>query len=94
MAIVMNMYWPEVTREQYEQVRREVNWEGDAPQGGKLHVAWFGEDGFHVFDLWESADDFNRFVEQRLQAGVEKAGISSQPQVQMAEAHAIFAPDV
>ena len=94
MATVMMMHWPEVTPEKYEQVRRDVNWEGSAPQGAKFHVAWFGNDGFHVLDLWDSADDFNRFVEQRLRAGVEKANITSQPQVQFAEAHAIFAPNV
>ena len=93
MATVMMMQWPEVSREQYEQVRREVNWENDVPNGANFHVAGFGSDGFHVLDLWESQEAFESFAQARLMPGVQKAGISGQPQVQFAESHAIFAPN-
>jgi heme-degrading monooxygenase HmoA len=93
MAIVMQMSWPEVTKEQYEKVRKEANWEGDVPRGAKLHVAYFAKDGFHVLDLWNSAQDFNAFVETRLMAAVQKAGIKTEPKVEISEAHAIFAPN-
>jgi hypothetical protein len=94
MATVMLMHWPEVSREQYEQARSEINWEGQTPQGAKFHVAWFGDDGLHVLDLWESREDFERFVGQRLTPGVQKIGIQGQPKVEFHEAHAIFAPNV
>jgi len=94
MAIVMNMHWPEVTKEQYEAVRKDVNWEGNAPDGAKFHVSWFGDDGFHVLDLWDTAGHFDRFVQQRLTPGVQRAGIGGQPKVTINEAHAIFAPNV
>src|ERR1043166_4182707 len=55
MATVMLMHWPEVTKEQYEQARKEVRWETDLPAGAKFHTAWFGDDGLHVFDLWAGA---------------------------------------
>jgi hypothetical protein len=93
MATVMLMHWPEVTKEQYEQVRREVNWEADVPKGAKFHVAWFGDDGFHVLDLWESPQDFENFAQQRLMAGVQRAGIQTQPRVQFGESIAVFAPN-
>jgi hypothetical protein len=83
-----------VTREQYEEVRKVVDWEGSVPKGAKFHVAWFGDDGFHVLDLWDSADDFARFSEERLRAGIEKAGVKGEPRVQFSPAHAIFAPNV
>lgn len=94
MATVMLMHWPEVSKEQYEQVRKEVNWEGKVPQGAKFHVAWFSEDGFHVLDLWESQKDFDQFVSQRLMPGVKKIGAKGEPKVQFAQAHAVFAPNV
>jgi heme-degrading monooxygenase HmoA len=93
MATVMNMHWPEVTREQYEIVRQDVNWEGDVPKGAKFHVAWFADDGFRVLDLWESAEDFQAFVAQRLTPGVAKAGIQGEPKIQLSPTHAIFAPN-
>jgi len=92
MATVMLMHWPEVTKEQYEEVRRSVNWEGDVPEGAKFHVSWFS-DGLHVLDLWESPEAFHSFVEQRLTPGVKQAGIESQPTVEFAATHAIFAPN-
>lgn len=92
MAIAMIMRWAGITTEQYDAVRRLVNWEGNPPTGGLYHVSWQENDGMHVADTWESADDFNRFVEQRLMPGVQQLGIPGQPEVQVHEVHAIFAP--
>jgi hypothetical protein len=94
MPTVMMMHWPEVTKEQYEQARKEVNWEGKVPDGAKFHVAWFAADGFRVIDLWDSAQQFQRFVETRLMPGVAKVGIKGQPKVELSEAHAIFTPNI
>lgn len=93
MSIVMQMYWPEVTREQYEAVRKDVGWERDTPRGAKYHVAWFATDGFHVIDVWESQEDFDKFMQARLAPGVQRAGIQGQPKVQFSPAHATFAPN-
>ena len=94
MATVMSMHWPEVSIAQYEQVRGDVKWETDVPRGAKFHVAWWANDGFHVIDLWDSAGAFQHFVETRLTAAVQRAGITSEPKVELSEAHAIFAPNV
>jgi len=93
MAIVMQMHWPEVTREQYEAVRKDVGWERDIPRGAKYHVAWFGSDGFHVIDVWDSQADFEKFMQARLAPGVQRAEIQGQPHVQFSPAHATFAPN-
>jgi hypothetical protein len=88
------MHWPEVSPEQYEAVRKEVNWEGEPADGGKFHLAWFADDGFRVIDLWESPQQFQRFVEERLMPGVQKVGIAGQPNVQLSESHALFVPNL
>lgn len=94
MATVMLMSWPEVTEEQYQQARKEINWEGDVPKGAKFHVSWMGDDGFHVLDLWESKEDFEKFTHARLMPGVQKIGIKGQPKVSFADPISIFAPNV
>jgi hypothetical protein len=94
MATVMLMHWPEVTKEKYEEVRRDVNWEGEPPAGAKFHTAWIDADGFHVLDLWDSPADFEKFVQQRLTPGVQKAGVGGQPKVEIAESLSVFAPNV
>lgn len=92
MAVMMIMEWQGVTREQYDAVRRIVNFEGDVPRGGLFHVAAFDDKGLRVTDLWERPEDFQAFVEQRLMPGVQKAGIQGEPKVAIYPVHNLFTP--
>lgn len=92
MRIVMTMKWDGVTSEQYEQIRKRVNWEGNIPKGAVFHVAGFEDKALRVTDIWESVDDFNHFVEHRLMPATTEAGIQTQPQVATFPVHAIFNP--
>jgi hypothetical protein len=92
MTVMMSMTYPGVTVEQYEDVRRIVNWEGDQPKGAMLHVCSVGDDGLHITDLWNSGEDFERFVNERLMPGIQKAGITTQPDVRVLPLHAIYSP--
>ena len=94
MAVVMSMHWPEATLDQYEQVRNQVKWETDYPEGAMFHVAWIAADGFRVIDLWGSPEQFQRFMDTRLAPAIAQANIQGQPNVQFSPAHAIFAPNV
>jgi hypothetical protein len=92
MKIVMLMKWDGVTADQYEKLRKVVNWEGNEPKGAVFHVATFDNAGIRVTDIWESADDFNNFVQSRLMPGTAEVGIAGSPQVEVYPAHAIYAP--
>jgi hypothetical protein len=92
MPVVMRMEWPEVTVEQYEEARRIVHWEQDLPPGGIFHVAFFDEGGFKVVDVWETAEDFQTFVDTRLKPGVEQIGIEGEPKIEIVPAHAVWNP--
>lgn len=92
MAVMMQMDWPEATPEQYDELRRAVNWEGDRPDGGMFHVAAFDKSGAHIVDVWASPEQFQRFVDERLMPGVAQVGLPGEPQVQVLPAHAVFAP--
>jgi hypothetical protein len=90
MATVMEMKWPEITRNEYDRAREAVDWESDVPTGAIFHVSWF-EDGLRVIDVWESAEDFNRFANDRLMPKLQELGIGgSEPDVKFHEAHAYF----
>lgn len=94
MPVVMSMHWPEATLEQYEQVRKDVQWEKNVPEGAIFHVAFMADDGFRVIDLWNSAEDFQRFNDTRLAPAIQKVGIQGQPTVTFSPVHAIFNPGV
>ena len=83
MAIVMIMEWQEVTRATYDAVRAEVDWVGNPPAGGILHVAGFDEvKGMRVVDVWESAADFQNFSGGRIAESMQKAGLTTEPKVE------------
>ena len=95
MAIVMKMQWPEASKDQYDQLRSAVNFEGDVPAGAKFHVAWFDEnEGMNVVDLWDTREDFDRFVGERLMPQVQSIGVQGEPKITISDAHNIFAPNV
>ena len=92
VAVAMIMRWAGVTPEQYDAARNEVNWEGDVPSGALFHVAAFDDDGIRVTDIWESAEDVQAFVADRLMPGTTKVGIKGQPEVDILPVHRIFTP--
>lgn len=92
MAIMMVMHWPGATPEQYEALRKQANWEHDLPRGAKLHIVGFGSDGLHITDIWESAEDFQAFNEQRIAPAVQELAITSKPDVTILPLHGVFAP--
>lgn len=93
MKVRMEMKWDGVTPEEYEQVRKIVDWEGNKPTGAILHVAGFSNNALRVTDIWESAEDFNNFAQNRLMPGVAQIGMRGQPEVEIFPVHAIYAAD-
>ena len=71
----------------------DMRWDGVTP-GGIIHIASFTEDGLRVTDVWETADDFNRFVESRLMPVVQELGIEGEPDVTFSELQAVWNPSV
>jgi hypothetical protein len=92
MATAMLMYWPGVTTEHYEAARAEVGWEHAVPDGAICHIAGFDEGGLRVLDIWDSAEQFQRFAEERLMPVTSKLGIEGEPEIRFYEVHATFNP--
>jgi hypothetical protein len=96
MAVVMYMEWPGVTADDYEALRRTVNWEGERPEGAIFHVSSFHEGQGRVVDVWDSEEQFHDFFQNRLMPEIQKlqdeGRMQGQPDVKFAPAHAIFAP--
>ncbi len=94
MRSMMMMKWDGVTPDQYEKIRKIVNWEGNTPKGAVFHVSGFNKNALRVTDIWESEVDFNDFVQDRLMPAVAQAGISGKPKVKVFPVHATYVPDV
>jgi hypothetical protein len=67
MAIGRINRFPEgVGAEQYDAVTREMGIANDPPDGLIFHSAGELEGRFQVFNVWRSAEDADRFVNERL----------------------------
>jgi hypothetical protein len=58
----------------YDAVNERLNPEADKPAGLIVHTAGFDEDGgvFRILDVWESQEDADRFMRERLTPLVEE----------------------
>ena len=57
-----------ITRQMYETLRKDVDWEHNHPKGFIFHSDAFDDSGntLHVADVWESEEDLNDFFSSRL----------------------------
>lgn len=90
MSVVLEVTWPGVTPEMYEQARERVDWENVPARGGVFHVVWFDGGAMHIVDVWESEDAWQSFASDRLMPVVEELGIEGGPQATFHPAHRYF----
>lgn len=91
MAVLVVFTGKGITRQMYEDLRKDVRWEQDKPEGLIFHAAGVDEAGnMHVADVWESADKLNDFVNKRLAPAMQKRN-APQPQIETFQVHNVNA---
>ncbi|PIR74787.1 MAG: hypothetical protein COU35_00730 [Candidatus Magasanikbacteria bacterium CG10_big_fil_rev_8_21_14_0_10_47_10] len=80
---ILAIFTGPISKDGYESLRKEVDWEHQQPAGGIMHVASFdNDDGIHVADVWESGDLMNQFVNERLMPAMKKLNLPA-PKVEV-----------
>jgi hypothetical protein len=92
MSVLMIEKWEGLTAETYEKIREIAKWDTDPPKGFLFHVASFSDSAAHMVDVWESAEHFQNFVQERIMPAVQQVGLGGQPEVQIYPTHAILNP--
>ncbi len=73
MAVLCILSGEGFTKEKYEELRKEVDWEHNQPKGEIFHAIGFDNSGgYHVVDIWESEQDFNNFVTNTIKPVMDK----------------------
>jgi hypothetical protein len=73
MAILTIFTGDGFTKQMYEELRREVDWEHNLPTGIIFHAAGFDNLGnLRVADIWESEDDLNNYFNNKLKPAMER----------------------
>lgn len=80
MAIGLIIDWPGGTRQQYDALMAELQFEGVLPPGELLHAAGPVADGWRIIDIWETREDFDSLLEQKLGAALQTIGVTN-PQI-------------
>ena len=73
MAVLCKFEDEGFTKEMYEELGKQIDFEHNHPKGEIFHAVGFDNSGkFHVVDIWESEEDFNNFVSSKLKPVLEK----------------------
>ena len=91
--ITVQMKWEGVTKAQYDQIRKLVDWDSNRAPGSVLHIAAFDDKGMRVADVWQSEADLNNFIGTRLMSAVMQLGIQTQPVAEVFPVHNLYTPD-
>ena len=79
MAVGMLLAGPGVTAESYKALTQEMfgNFpmtQEQSPDGLIIHSAGESEQGYYVYDIWESKEHFQRFLDSQLGPAVQALG--------------------
>lgn len=77
MAVGVLITMPELEKEQYDRMNQEMFGRkrlepADAPDGLLVHSAGPTTDGWYVYDIWKSKEDFERFGDEQITPAVRK----------------------
>lgn len=83
MAVGMLLAGEGVTEESYKRLTEAMFGsfpmpEDQAPDGCLIHTAGQGEQGWYIYDIWESQEHFQRFVEQKMRPAMESTGAAAE----------------
>jgi hypothetical protein len=72
MAILAIFHGTSIKKNDYELLRKEVNWERQKPKGMLIHTVGFDDSGLHVADVWESREALDDYFKNRLIPAMKK----------------------
>jgi hypothetical protein len=82
MAIGVLMAGPGVTEDTYRQLTEKMFGGStmrpeQSPEGLIIHSAGQSDQGWYIYDIWESQEHFQRFVEEKLRPAMESLGTAA-----------------
>jgi hypothetical protein len=97
MAIAVVQDWVEEETDRsttnYDAISERLQTQGAPPAGLLVHTAGFTGNGFRIFEVWESREDYERFLNDRLMPLIQEVASSDQrdPQTTVYELHGFMA---
>jgi hypothetical protein len=97
MAVLVTQELHGVSQEMYDGVNEKINAVAGPPAGLIVHTSGPADGGWRIVDVWESAEDFERFREERIRPAVmayaQEAGVDPDaPETTVWELHDVIKP--
>ena len=89
VAIVQDWLEPETDRSttNYDAINQKLQ-QQEPPDGMRVHSAGWTGNGFRIFEIWDSKEHFERFLEDRLMPMLrEQEGTQTPPTMTVYELH-------
>ena len=78
MSVVVTAIAP-ITSDMYDAVTERVMPEGQLPEGCQLHIAGPVDEGWRVITVWDTAEAFTSFREEKLLPAIREASGDEAP---------------
>ncbi|MFE3759998.1 hypothetical protein ACFXO9_37320 [Nocardia tengchongensis] len=89
MAVAVIVELDDTTVAQYDSILEILGFTPGGPMasGGLFHWVTATDAGVRVTDVWNSADDFQRFANEQLAPALQKAGVGNEPRISFEAVH-------
>jgi quinol monooxygenase YgiN len=98
LTVVIIQEWPNATREtkNYDAIADKLRSDGNLePDGLLVHTAGFDGDTFRIFEVWESQDHQERYLQEILMPAIQSTADQGgrEPETRSYELHSFARPD-
>jgi hypothetical protein len=89
MAVAVQLDFHGATLEQYDEINERVGYLPGGPASPQELFHWVTktDDGFRVFDVWETREAFERFAREKLAPIFDEVGVPHPPEIQFFAVH-------
>jgi hypothetical protein len=87
--VAVQIYYPDGSQRQYEEITGKVFPEGKIPQGWLLHIAFPADSGWRLVNVVQSQEQFELFVKEKLLSASQEAK-DSVPQITFFPVHTLL----
>jgi hypothetical protein len=92
MAVTVTGVLRGATPEMYDRINGEIGVSpGNLPDGLVAHYATRTDEGIRIFDVWESEEQFDQFMQQVVPAMEKTLGEAPQLEPERGQLHNVFA---
>lgn len=90
MAVILEVTFPGLSPQAYDELKEKVGWVESPPDGGISHVVWWEGDDCHGVDVWESEEAWGAFGQNRMGPAAAELGLTMEATPVFHEAHEIL----